>query len=178
MDSVLILSQSCDYWAKAMLRLIFQNLSRYMYTVNIIFLSSMFNYSSLSYIVFALSSAVTKLPNTTLIFHDFQGPPIKFHDFPGLENEFINPTTFQVFHDLYEPCLSWSLPLFAPFIWLSIRRMSLWDRHSVPVPKVSLLERTDCIQVILGLAQLVECLTTEQVVGLIPRARPKLRVLK
>ena len=139
----------------------------------------MFNYSSLSYIVFALSSAVTKLPNTTLIFHDFQGLLLNSMIFQAWKMKFINPTTFQVFHDLYEPCLSWSLPLFAPFIWLSIRRMSLSDRHSVPVPKVSLLERTDCIQVILGLAQLVECLTTEQeVVGLIPRARPKLRVLK
>ena len=32
---------------------------------------ALFNYSSLSYIVLALSSAVTKLPNKTLIFHDF-----------------------------------------------------------------------------------------------------------
>ena len=45
---------------------------------------ALFNYSSLSYIVLALSSAVTKLPNKTLIFHDFQGPIIKFNDFPGL----------------------------------------------------------------------------------------------
>ena len=36
-----------------------------------------------------LSSAVTKLPNKTLIFHDFQGPTIKFHDFPGLENKIL-----------------------------------------------------------------------------------------
>ena len=96
MDSVLILSQSCDYWAKAMLRLIFQNLSRYMYTVNIIFLVACL-ITPLYLSVFALSSAVTKLPNTTLIFHDFQGPPIKFHDFPGLENEIHKSHNFPGF---------------------------------------------------------------------------------
>ena len=47
---------------------------------------ALFDYSSLSYIVLALSSAVTNLSNKTLIFLDFQGPTIKFHDFPGLEN--------------------------------------------------------------------------------------------
>ena len=31
----------------------------------------------------ALSSVVSNLPNRTFIFHDFQGPTIKFHDFPG-----------------------------------------------------------------------------------------------
>ena len=46
---------------------------------------SLFDYFCLSYIVLALSSAVTKLQNKTLIFHDFQGPIIKFNDFPGLE---------------------------------------------------------------------------------------------
>ena len=50
------------------------------------------NYSSLSYIVLALSSA-TYLSNTTSIFHDFPGPTIEFHDFPGLENEMLK------FHD-------------------------------------------------------------------------------
>ena len=52
---------------------------------------ALFNYSSLSYIVLALPSAVTtgKLLNKTLIFHDFQGPTIKFHDFPGPENEIL-----------------------------------------------------------------------------------------
>ena len=54
---------------------------------------ALFNYSSLSHIVLALSSAVTKQSNKTLIFHDFQGPTIKFHDFPGLENEILK------FHD-------------------------------------------------------------------------------
>ena len=53
----------------------------------------LFNYSSLSYNILALSYAVTNLPNKTLFFHDFQGPKIKFHDFPGLETESMK------FHD-------------------------------------------------------------------------------
>ena len=48
---------------------------------------------SMSYIVLALPSTVTKLSNKTLIFQDFQGPTIKFHDFPGPENEMLK------FHD-------------------------------------------------------------------------------
>ena len=52
----------------------------------------MVNYSSLSYIVLALSSAVTYLSNTTSIFHDFPGPTVKFHDFLGLENEMLKVT--------------------------------------------------------------------------------------
>ena len=44
---------------------------------------TLFNCSSLSCIILALSSAVTNLPNKTLISHDFQGRKIKFHDFPG-----------------------------------------------------------------------------------------------
>ena len=64
---------------------------------------ALFNFSSLSYVTLALSSAVTNLPNKTIIFHDFQRPTIKFHDFPGLEMKFLISTTFQVFHDLYEP---------------------------------------------------------------------------
>ena len=51
------------------------------------------------YIVLALSSAVSKLPNKTLIFHDIQGPTIKFHDFPGLENKILK------FHDF--PGFQW-----------------------------------------------------------------------
>ena len=39
----------------------------------------MFNHSSLSYIFLALVSAVTSLPNIAL----------RFHDFPGLENEIL-----------------------------------------------------------------------------------------
>ena len=42
---------------------------------------SMFNYSTLSYIVLDLSLAVTTVANKKLNFHDFQGPKIKFHDF-------------------------------------------------------------------------------------------------
>ena len=54
-----------------------------------------FNNNSPSCVILILSSAVTDLPNKTLIFHDFQGPTIiiKFHDFPGLENEILK------FHD-------------------------------------------------------------------------------
>ena len=46
-----------------------------------------FNYSSLSYIVLALTSAITDLPNTIFTFYDFPGPTIEFHAFPDLENE-------------------------------------------------------------------------------------------
>ena len=66
---------------------------------------ALFNYSSLSYIILALSTAATNLPKKTLIFHDFQGQKIKFHDFPGLENEILAFHDFPGFlHDLYEPC--------------------------------------------------------------------------
>ena len=57
----------------------------------------MYYYSSLSYIVVTLSSAVTYLSNKTLIFHDFQGPTIKFHDFPDLENEILKFHDFPAF---------------------------------------------------------------------------------
>ena len=62
-----------------------------------------FNYSSLSYIVLALSSEVTKLPKKTLIFHDFQGPIINSMIFQAWKIKFLNSMTFQVFHHLYEP---------------------------------------------------------------------------
>ena len=39
-----------------------------------------------------------------LLFQDFPWPSLKFHDLPGLEIEITNSMTFQVFHDLYEPC--------------------------------------------------------------------------
>ena len=52
-------------------------------------LFALFNYSSLTYIFLSLSSAITYLPDKTLIFHNFQGPKIKFRDFPGLENEIL-----------------------------------------------------------------------------------------
>ena len=55
---------------------------------------ALFNYFSLSYIVLALSSSLTDLSNTDLIFHDFQGPTTKFHDFSGVENEMLR------FHEL------------------------------------------------------------------------------
>ena len=51
---------------------------------------ALFKYTSLSYIVLALSSAVTDLSNKTLTFHDFK-------------DRHLNSMTFQVFHDLYEP---------------------------------------------------------------------------
>ena len=59
----------------------------------------LFNYSSLSYtvLILASSSAVTNLPDKTLIFHDFQGPKIEFHDFSGLENEILKSHDFPGF---------------------------------------------------------------------------------
>ena len=50
-------------------------------------------YITVSYIVLALSSAVTDVLNKTLICHDFRWPKTKFHDFSGLENEILK------FHD-------------------------------------------------------------------------------
>ena len=47
---------------------------------------TLFNYSSLSYIILALSSVVTNLPNNTLISNDFQGLEneiLKFYGLPG-----------------------------------------------------------------------------------------------
>ena len=62
------------------------------------------------YIVLAFSSAETNLSNKTLIFHDFQGPTIKFHDFPGLENEIPKFHDFPGFprpvRTLQEPCIA------------------------------------------------------------------------
>ena len=58
---------------------------------------ALLNYSSLFYIVLALSSAVTYLSNKTLILHDIQGRTIKFHDFPGLENKILNFNDFPGF---------------------------------------------------------------------------------
>ena len=83
---------------------------------------TLLNYSSLSHIVLAFSSAVNNLSNGTLSYHDFQGPTIKFHDFPGLEMKFLNSMTFQVFHDLYEP---WVLILmYSTGPWLIFHRKS------------------------------------------------------
>ena len=55
------------------------------------------------YIVLAMSSAVTNLPNKTSIFHDFQGPQLNSMTFQVWKMKFLNSMTFQVFHDLYEP---------------------------------------------------------------------------
>ena len=62
------------------------NKNKFSYPPKCVLFASL-NYPSLTYIFLALSSAVTYLPDKTLIFHNFQGPKIKFRDFPGLENE-------------------------------------------------------------------------------------------
>ena len=64
---------------------------------------------SISYIVLALPSTVTKLSNKTSIFHDLQGPTIKFHDFPGLENEMLK------FHDF--PGFPWHVQTLPHGTW-------------------------------------------------------------
>ena len=63
-------------------------------------LFALFNYSSLTYIFLALSSAVTYLPAKTLIFHDFQGPKLNSVTFQALKMKFLDSMTFQVFPDL------------------------------------------------------------------------------
>ena len=45
-----------------------------------------FDYPSLSYMVLALTSAVTTLPNIALIFHDFPGPNVFLNIFKTLTN--------------------------------------------------------------------------------------------
>ena len=46
------------------------------------------------------------VPGLTTVFHKFVSPTIKFHDFLGLENEILEfHMTYQVFNDLFEPCL-------------------------------------------------------------------------
>ena len=40
---------------------------------------------------------------------------------------------------------SWSLPFFAPFIWLFVRRTPLLDDHLVLILKVSVVEMVDYI---------------------------------
>jgi len=50
-------------------------------------LFALFKDFSPSYIALAFSSEGPNLSSKTLIFHDFQGPTTKFHDFPNLENE-------------------------------------------------------------------------------------------
>ena len=68
---------------------------------------ALFNYSSLSHVILALSSAVTNLPNKTLIFHDLQGPTIEFHDFLGLENQISRLSRFSM--DSTNPDKTWKL---------------------------------------------------------------------
>ena len=72
---------------------------------------ALLNYSFLSCIVLALASAVTNFSNKTLIFHDFQGPKIKFHDFPGLKNEILKIHDFPGF-----PCPARTLSLYQGFL--------------------------------------------------------------
>ena len=67
------------------------------------------NYFSLSYIVLALSSAVTNLSNKTFIFHDFPWPTIEFREFPGLENETLK------FHDF--PRFPWPVRNLYNVLW-------------------------------------------------------------
>lgn len=52
---------------------------------------------TLSCIVLAWTSAVTNLPNLTLIFQDFPGLTIRIQDFQGLENEILKFYDFPSF---------------------------------------------------------------------------------
>ena len=71
---------------------------------------ALLNYYSLSYIVLALSSAVTSLSKITLIFHatfkDWQ--LLNSMTFQAWKMNLLNFKTFQVFHDLYEPWYSFA----------------------------------------------------------------------
>ena len=58
----------------------------------------LFNYSSLLYIILALSSVVTNLPNKTFKDQNYS------MTLQALKTKFWNSMTLQVFHDLYEPC--------------------------------------------------------------------------
>ena len=53
--------------------------------------------------MFTFSATVTNLTKPALIFHEFPGATIKFHDLSGLEMKFFNFMTFQVSHDPYDP---------------------------------------------------------------------------
>ena len=65
----------------------------------------LFNYSSLLYIILALSSALTNLPNKTLIllFITFKDQKVNSMNFQALQMKFLNSITLQVFQDLYQP---------------------------------------------------------------------------
>ena len=60
--------------------------------------------TSLSYIVLALSSSVTNLPNRTKIVMTFKDRQLNFMTFQAWKTKFLNSMTFQIFHDPYEPC--------------------------------------------------------------------------
>ena len=47
---------------------------------------ALFDYTSLSYMVFALTSAVTTLPNIALLFKNFPGPNVFLNIFETLTN--------------------------------------------------------------------------------------------
>ena len=57
-------------------------------------------------IIHASSSAVTNLPNTTLIIFSmtFRDQKLNSMTFQALKMKFLNSKTFQVFQDLYKPC--------------------------------------------------------------------------
>ena len=66
---------------------------------------ALFNYVSLSYFVLALTSTVTNLPNIILQFSmNFHDRQLNSMTFQAWKIKFLNVMTFQVFHDLYEPC--------------------------------------------------------------------------
>ena len=89
------------------------NKNRHWYPAKCV-LFALFNYSSLNNIVLASSSTVTYLPDKTLIFHDFHGPKIKFHDFPGLENKILS------FHDF--PGFPWPARTLLPHFTVAQNR--------------------------------------------------------
>ena len=69
---------------------------------------ALFNYVSLSYFVLALTSTVTNLPNIILQFSmNFHDCQLNSMTFQAWKIKFLNVMTFQVFHDLYEPCHHW-----------------------------------------------------------------------
>ena len=69
---------------------------------------TLFNYVSLSYFVLALTSTVTNLPNIILQFSmNFHDRQLNSMTFQAWKIKFLNFMTFQVFHDLYEPCHHW-----------------------------------------------------------------------
>ena len=59
--------------------------------------------SLLSYIVLALSSAVTNLPHKLYFSLTFKDRLLNSMTFQTWKMKCLNSMTFQVFHDLYEP---------------------------------------------------------------------------